>query len=269
MSDFAILERGTFEPEHLHISYDPGLTMPVDPVLLQYMEEQWQEKLRLARQRSVPLYDAPLFRFVHAEVSIDRILQLQLGDTGYKEYVITREPGFAHTHTRQELSNALAVCSVVETSDGYILLDKRDGVDVYEGWYHVIGGFCERGIDAGQSNSLDPFAAMRREIREETGILAEDISLQLCLGLVYDLLTPHTELCFVTQLYIPLATVMTRTPLDGEIKRLHTLSVTAEGLRTFLSEHEGSISATGHPNLLLYGSWKFGGEWFNPATKID
>ena len=97
-------------------------------------------------------------------------MQLTLGDTSYKEYVITRDPAYARNRPRTALSNPLAVCSVVETSDNLILLDQRQGVDVYNGHYHVIGGFFERGIDKDVQGWPDPFQAMRREIREETGI---------------------------------------------------------------------------------------------------
>src|SRR5207247_4109154 len=94
-----------------------------------------------------------------------------LGETGYKEYVTTRVPEFAQGRKREELGNALSVCSVVETRDGYILLDKRQGVDVYVGRYHVIGGFFERDLDTTRSNQPDPFGAMSRVIREAIGIL--------------------------------------------------------------------------------------------------
>lgn len=262
MLEFEILARGLFLPEQLDIYYDPSLTMPFTPAIRAWMEALWQEKLALARQRNVPLYDAPLFRFISAQASAGGKLKLVLGDTGYKEYVTTREPEFASQHTREELGNALGVCSVVETSDGHILLDKREGVDIYVGRYHVIGGFFERGRDTTDEFHPDPFAAMRREIHEETGVLPTDIRQQYCLGAAYDLLTPHAELCFLTQLNIPLATVLTRAPLDREIKRLRSLESTAESLRTFIFERHGNISATGEPALLMYGAGKFGEEWF-------
>lgn len=262
MLEFEILARGLFRPEQLAIDYDPSLTMPLTPAIRAWMEELWREKLAQARQRNVPLYDAPLFRFISAEVVDGETLRLVLGDTGYKEYVTTREPEFSSHHTRQELGNALGVCSVVETSDGHILLDKREGVDVYVGRYHVIGGFFERGRDTTNAAHPDPFAAVSREIHEETGVLPTDIRQQYCLGAAYDLLTPHAELCFLTLLTIPLETVLDRTPLDREIKRLRSLRSTAEDLRAFILEQHGNISATGEPNLLLYGAWKFGEGWF-------
>src|SRR5207248_1054112 len=149
-------------------------------------------KLAIAREKGIPLFDAPLFRLIHAELRPDGTLHLILGNTSYKEYVTTRVPDFAHGRARQELGNALSVCSVVETSDGHILLDKRQGVDVYVGRYHVIGGFFERDLDMAATQP-DPFGAMRREIREETGIQLADIREQYCLGVVYDAATPHGE----------------------------------------------------------------------------
>jgi 8-oxo-dGTP pyrophosphatase MutT (NUDIX family) len=261
MLEFEILTRGLFRPNQLAITYDPALRMPTDPAIQQWMDTLWTQKLAMAREQGFPLFDAPLFRFVNAEAHADGSLHLTLGDTGYKEYVTTRVPKFYRGRQRQELGNALSVCSVVETSDGYILLDKRQGVDVYAGRYHVIGGFFERDRDSTESAQPDPFGAIRREIREETGIQAADIQEQYCLGVVYDLATPHAELCFLTRLHISLAEVKTRIPEEDEIKQLETLLVTEQSLRDFITRHHGNTSATGEPNLLLYGEWRFGKQW--------
>jgi hypothetical protein len=287
MREFEILARGLYRPDQLEITYDPSLSMPTSPAIQEWMDTLWQQKLAIAQQKSIPLYDAPLFRLIHAEtrpntqhkntlvppVGAGDGLHLILGNTSYKEYVTTREPSFAHNHAREDLGNALSVCSVVETTDGHILLDKRQGVDVYVGRYHVIGGFFERNLDTSTTTATtatsattatnpDPFGAIRREIREETGIQAADIADQYCLGAVYDLATPHAELCFLTRLNIPLNEVRQRVPEEHEIKQLLSLNVTEESLRDFILTNHGNISATGEPNLLLYGAVKFGKRWF-------
>ncbi|HEY4386420.1 MAG TPA: NUDIX hydrolase [Ktedonobacteraceae bacterium] len=260
MLEFEILARGYYRPEQLAIAYQPSLRMPQTPEIQQWMDILWEQKLVQARRNQTRLFDAPLFRLVELSSSSAQ-LSLVLGDTSYKEYVTTRVPEFAQNRSRPELGNPLSVCSVVETSDQYILLDRRQGVDVYVGRYHVIGGFFERELDMG--TSPDPFAAMRREIREETGIQSSDILAQHCLGAVYDLATPHAELCFLTRLNIPLAVVQQeRTPEEDEIKQLHSLQVTTESLRDFILHHHGNISATGEPNLLMYGALLFGEAWF-------
>ncbi len=263
MLEFEILAQGLYRPEQVIITYDPTLTMPKTPEIVAWMDEVWEQKLALARANKTLLFESPLFRLIEVSAQPDDTLHLLLGDTTYKEYVTTREPVFAHVHLRSELGNALSVCSVVETSDGHILLDKREGVDVYVGRYHVIGGFFERGLDMAETaEQPDPFSAMRREIREETGVQLEDISAQYCLGAVYDVATPHGELCFLTQLHITLDEVRRREPEDREIKHLHSLYVTPASLHDFIMQHHGTISATGEPNLLLYGKLKFGDEWF-------
>jgi 8-oxo-dGTP pyrophosphatase MutT (NUDIX family) len=262
MLEFEILARGPFRPGQLVITYDPSLRMPISPAIQQWMDALWTQKLAMAHEQGIPLFDAPLYRFVDVETRSDGTLYVTLGDSGYKEYVTTRVPEFYRDRQRRELGNALAVCSVVETSDGYILLDKRQGVDVYVGRYHVIGGFFERGRDSTSGDAQpDPFGAIRREIREETGILASDIAEQYCLGLVYDLVTPHAEFCFLTRLHIPLSEVKKRVPEEDEIKHLETLYVTEQSLRDFIAQNHGNISATGEPNLLLYGEWRFGQQW--------
>jgi 8-oxo-dGTP pyrophosphatase MutT (NUDIX family) len=122
-------------------------------------------------------------------------------------------------------------------------------------------------LDTDPGEQPDPFAAMRREIREETGIQADDIRDQYCLGVVYDITTPHAELCFLTRLHIPLAEAHKRQPEDGEIQQLLSLPITAESLRAFLLNHHGNISATGEPNLILYGGWKFGTGWYEDVMR--
>lgn len=261
MLDFEILARGLYRPDQLDITYDPSLSMPITPAIQTWMDNLWQEKLTIAREKNVRLFDSQLFRLVSAEAHPGGRLHLLLGNTSYKEYVTTREPEFAQGRTRQELGNALSVCSVVETNDGYILLDKRQGVDVYAGRYHVIGGFFERDLDMAAMRP-DPFGAICREIREETGIQPAAISEQYCLGAVYDAATPHAELCFFSQLAISLEEVYRCVPEDKEIQHMLSLYITKGSLRNFVLANHGNISATGEPNLLMYGALKFGEEWY-------
>lgn len=236
--------------------------MPITSAIQGWMDTTWQQQLGLAREQNFRLYDAQLFRLVFAEEGSDGKLHLVLSDTSYKEYSTTRVAEFAHGRARQELGNALAVCSVVETTDGFILYERRQRTAVHLGRYHVIAGFFERERDRDIAGQPDPFVAMRRELREETGITAEDIQEQCCLGAVYDITSPHGELCFVTRLTISLDEVRTRVPEDDEIQQLLALSVTPESLRDFLLNNHGNISATGEPTLLLYGALRFGEAWF-------
>ncbi len=262
MLEFEILARGRYRPDQLAITYDPALTIPITPAIQEEIDIRWQQQLALAREQDFRLYDSQLFRLVSATAEPDGKLHLVLGNTSYKEYSTTRVPEFVKGRTRHELGNPLAVCSVVETTDGFILYERRQKTVVHLGRYHVIAGFFEQDRDRNARGLPDPFAAMSRELREETGITAQDIQEQYCLGAVYDITDPHGELCFVTYLNISLAEVRTRVPEDDEIKQLLALHVTAESLRDFLLSNHGNITATGEPNLLMYGAERFGEAWF-------
>ena len=262
MLEFQILTRGLYRHDQLNITYDPSLTMPLTPAIEEWIERTWQEKLHLSREQNFRLYDSPLFRLVEVEAEAAGTLRLVLSNTSFKEFIATREPAFAQGHRRQELSNAIAVCSVVETTDGYILYEKRQQDAIHRGRYHVIAGFFDRTYDTDATGQPDPFAAMCRELREETGIQAQDIQEQYCLGAVYDISRPHGELCFFTRLRISLAGVRTRVPEDDEIQHLLALHISAGSLRDFLLTNHGNISSTGEPDLLMYGAMRFGEEWF-------
>ncbi|HEV7235530.1 MAG TPA: NUDIX hydrolase [Ktedonobacteraceae bacterium] len=262
MLEFEILARGLYRPDQLAISYDPSLTMPVTLAIQSWMDIVWLRQLGEAKAQNFRLYDSQLFRLIHAEARADGKLYVVVGNTSYKEYATSRIAEFVNGRTRQELGNALAVCSVVETTDGYILYERRQKTAVHLGRYHVIAGFFERERDSDATGQPDPFAAMRRELREETGITAQDIHEEYCLGAVYDTTNPHGELCFFTRLNITLAEVRTRVPEDDEIQQLLALHVTEESLRDFLLSNHGNISATGEPNLLMYGALRFGEAWF-------
>ncbi len=261
MLDFEFLVRGCYTPAQIVVDYNSTHHVSVTTEMQATMEHIWHDKLALAKEQNVQLYDGQLFRLMYAEERENSTLRLKLGNTSYKEYVATRSPEFSQQLTRDELSNALSVCSVIETLDGYILLEKRQGTDVHDGRIHVIGGFMERGKD-NEGHPPDPFTAMNREMREETGIQEKDIRDQYCLGVVYDTLVPHPELCFVTRLNIPLTTLSKRKPEDNEVKELRMLRVNATTLKESIQSNHGNISPTGEAALILYGTWKFGAGWF-------
>ena len=266
MLEFEFLVRGCFTPNEIVVNYLPELHLLLADDLRSEMERIWQQKLVQAQQQGFRLFDGKLFRMEEVEQAADQTLHILLGNTGYKEYVATRTPAFLQQLTRKGVSNALAVCSVIETLDGFILLEQRQGTDGHDGRFHVIGGFMERDLDS-KENIPDPFAAMNREMREETGIRSEDIREQYCLGLVYDTLLPHPELCFVTRLKIPLAVASKRKPEDNEVKALRVLRVTAASLKESILANHGNISPTGEAALILYGSWKFGTGWFDEVMR--
>ncbi|TME61081.1 MAG: hypothetical protein E6I59_12030, partial [Chloroflexi bacterium] len=67
MIEFEILARGLYRPDQLAMTYDPSLRMPTTPAIQQWMDTLWQQKLAIAQEKNIPLYDSKLFRLVHVE----------------------------------------------------------------------------------------------------------------------------------------------------------------------------------------------------------
>src|SRR6266700_5005391 len=93
-----ILARGPYGSEQVVITYDPALRMPVDEAVQGWMDSLWQQKLAMAREKGVQLFDAPLVRLVSVETGVEgwgqegrpqqgrgqaSLVHLVLGDTSY------------------------------------------------------------------------------------------------------------------------------------------------------------------------------------------
>jgi 8-oxo-dGTP pyrophosphatase MutT (NUDIX family) len=258
-AEFEILAAGSFRSGDIVTRFTPDPASPRSPEDNASIERTWRERVAECQESGVSLYDGALFRLLKYDFVEGRLV-LEFGNTSYREYVGTRTPSYSATHGRSDLANPMAVCAVVRTSDGKILLDRRVGTDVYAGRYHVIGGFADRDNDL-QTSAFNPFDAIAREVREETGLDTSPHSF-ICTGLAYDVLTPHPELCFLTHAADSHQAEEALKNGDKEIHALEFLEDSAESLGNFLRQNHGKISATGEASLLLYGLHSYGESWF-------
>jgi len=192
-ADFSILQSGLFRPQDLRICLREG-KRSYPPQLRRLIRTAWQE----ARLNPLlQLYNgrvASLLAFMEEGVS----LRVEVQETDYRSFYGTNICHFARIANPALCANALAVCAVVETSDGCILIGQRSGkVAEGAGEWHVPGGNLELGRDRGRLEpyfklygltgqpgaELNPVVQMSLELSEEAGIGMEDIRQALCLGL--------------------------------------------------------------------------------------
>jgi 8-oxo-dGTP pyrophosphatase MutT (NUDIX family) len=165
-----------------------------------------------------------LFRFEWFSLSADAV-NVGVSHTDYKEVYGTNitHPELIHTLGADHMGNALGLCSIVTTADGFIGLFRRSG-EVLElpGYYHLCAGLMERGKKDVVSDP-DVFAAMAQEIKEELsvdpGLITKIFPIGLCRGLV----SYKPELLFIAELAADRAT-MARTTLNFEHKSASWLS---------------------------------------------
>jgi hypothetical protein len=89
------------------------------------------------------------------------------------------------------MANPVGLSALVETSDGWLLLGRRnDSVAYYPNRVHPFAGSLE------PSDHLDVFDETRRELREELGMNPSGIAAMHCIGIVEDLSLRQPELIF-------------------------------------------------------------------------
>lgn len=266
MPDFSILSEKNFEKADVEVLYISGDSnaMPKDHVAEALIEEIWPAAVREAKKRHVNIFNGNLFRLKNVRATSDNGLMLELGDTNYREYVATRSDKFRNNRQPGDMANPLATCIAIGTSDGKVIIEKRGGVDVYSGKYHVIGGFMDRPQDL--NNGIpDPFKAIGREVKEEVGLTLRNDRIQMT-GLVYDRITPHFEICFCTEsslLSKEILDIFVNSEKDCEVDKLEFIDASEDKLAKFISSRRHLIAVTGQACLTLYGKHRYGTTWFH------
>jgi len=179
---------GDFPPDLVATTWSGG-ARPTNFRIEAAIESAWSA----AQSRpGIHLFDGQLIRLESWTIEGGR-LNLTIGGTGYKPFFGTNlsHPEFAGEYGPEFLANALGVSAALQCGDGHLLLGVRNANVAY--YPHRIHTF------AGSVSETDIFAAMRRELREELGLSAADISHIRCIGLAEDSTIRQPELIFSVQ----------------------------------------------------------------------
>lgn len=256
----AILLDATASDYTFHLNYQAtDLAYPAGAE--QQIQRLWEEALS-RKQPDTLLFNGKLFNVNALKVEAQSV-QLGLCNTNYQQYLATRQQSFRQRYPNAPLANPLAVCIALTTNDHYILVERRQHTDTYSDCYHVIGGFIDPDLDVLDAQGVNPKHAIEREVHEELHL---DVFNQVnsILGLVYDNLNPHPEICFQHALQLSLQAVQaqlaSKTP--SEVKEVIGVANTPDALADFLFAHQQDIAVTGYGCLLLHGKKTFGTDWF-------
>jgi hypothetical protein len=138
----------------------------------------------------VRLFDGPLCRFEGHSISPNGDLTIDLSQTSYRVVVGTNfaNPDFADTYGVGVMANPVGVSTGLLTSDGWILMGRRNGsVAYYPNRVHPFAGSLE------VEDQIDIFDNVRRELSEELSLESKDIARIVCLGIAEDTNLRHPE----------------------------------------------------------------------------
>lgn len=141
------------------------------------------------------LFDGPMCRLEQWSVSDGR-LNLLLSRTSYKPFLGTNlhNASLAAGFGGAVLANPVGLSCVLESSDGWLLLGRRnDSVAYYPNRVHPFAGALE---PPGESGDWNLFGEMMRELEEELSMTAAQIADLHCIGLIEDPALRQPELIF-------------------------------------------------------------------------
>jgi hypothetical protein len=264
MLGFEVLAHGVFPRNAIVIQYIRNVSVRWEGRAEAYIGDTWNSYVQASRGRGVKVYNGSLLRlddYCH-EMGV---LRMHVSDVDFRSYVGTALPVFAEAFPEAPQANPLAVCTVLVTSDGNIVIERRSQIDAYRGRYHVIAGFMEKAADTA-SGGPDPFEVINREVREELGVVLDGEP--LATGLIRTAM--GSEVCFSSSIPISFKALLETKAgagTDGEIDDLLGIGDSPMSVMSFLMDHDRDIVPSGRACLLLHGRVAYGGQWYNEVVE--
>lgn len=171
--DYEILFSGNLKENQI-VLHDIRQKKEFSPKVQELIEGEWEAVLL---NKEIFIFNGAVSSLDHFEYR-DSVLHIYYCESDYKAYYGTNIKNSNTLSEQKDLAYALAVCTIVESSDGKIIVGKRGG-HLAEGraFWHVPGGTLEYYPD----RVNHPFEVMKRELVEELNL--SDISSMICLGL--------------------------------------------------------------------------------------
>ncbi len=183
-----ILAVGDWGPDEVEVHLVAN-SRPRIPEIEQIIDQEWAAH---SDSPGIHLFDGPMARWESWQASETR-LRIELSQTSYKPFLGTNlmHPELADRFGRSALANPVGVSPALLTSDGFLLMGRRNAsVVYYPHRTHPFAGAMDL-TDKG-----DVFAAVRRELMEELQLSPPLIQNVRCTGIVEDSKLRQPELIF-------------------------------------------------------------------------
>jgi len=187
MNEYRIIYSGVFYQENLIHHLIPGERIYSKEAQVE-IDRNWD---KINKNTDLDLFNGRVYSLLKSEL-IDGNIHYYIQETDYKSFCGTNMNGNFHG-TKADI---LAICSIIETSDEFVILGKRsNNVAECRNIWHVFGGNLDEVI----SGKEPAFLAIKKEIQEELGINENEITSIKCLGLGLNLKIKKHEFLFLTK----------------------------------------------------------------------
>jgi 8-oxo-dGTP pyrophosphatase MutT (NUDIX family) len=206
----------------------------------------------------IDLFDGPLCRLERLVLD-SHGLHLHLSPTTYQVFIGTNghHPQWADAHGRQVMADAMGTSVALRSSDGMLVFGRRSQrVALYPGAAHPFGGTME---PPPTGAVLDPLAEMRREMQEEIGITADDLSDLRAIALLEDRHLRQPELVYAAHTHLTAAALNQRLDLH-EHTGCWLIADDASAIESALRSND-QLTPVLAGTLLAWGWRRFGEDW--------
>ncbi|MCD6329213.1 MAG: hypothetical protein J7M10_02485 [Candidatus Cloacimonetes bacterium] len=198
MKPFEILASGVFPNTKLNILHTKR-TLSYDKKISALIEKHWKQELKEAQKKNKLLFNGPIYRLENYEIKDDQ-LNVYVSETNFKELMGTNfyHPELADEYGKSSLSNAIALCTLLETDDeNFVFVKRSSNVYFGEGLWHLFAG--QFSIEKKENHTLSVFEVLYKELFEEGALTKDNIAHCVCLGLIRDSIYFKPELVFYTK----------------------------------------------------------------------
>jgi 8-oxo-dGTP pyrophosphatase MutT (NUDIX family) len=235
------------------------------PAVEAMIEETWRQCTAKARRDKQVLFNGLLVRLDRWWID-EGHLRLHTGPTDYRRFMGTNFCNGARIGEfgPENYANPLGVSAVVITSDGWLVLGRRrSDLACHGGYLHLVGGTLDS-QDRTPEDTLDVFAAMRRELAEELCVTNGELAEVVCTGLIRDPSIHQPELMFdagITLCWEELLARFDQAAPGQEHSALELCPDDSAAIGPFVG---GSrlIAPIAVGGLLLHGRHQWGLEWY-------
>jgi hypothetical protein len=268
---FLIDVYGCFGPDRLRIAWHDE-PRPPHADLDALVARTWAGQTRAARESGRILFNGQLARYLRHRLE-DGVLVIDVGPTDYANFLATNLLNYPRGEEWgwHLFSNPIGTSAAPITSDGWILLGRRNArVAFHAGYVHAFGGGLEA-ADRRPDGSVDAFESIRRELHEELGLVDTDLKegRVSCLGLIRDPTIRQPELVFESPLRRTREEMVDRLNLSDphqEHAALLACRDEPDAIVPFIRTNT-PITPVAIGVLLLHGRQHFGESWYERAFR--
>ena len=247
---------GQWSPRQVEVQCVPS-TCESNPEIDQAVERAWQET---NARPGVSLFDGPMCRLESWQATPQR-LALNLSDTSYKRFLGTNltHAQLADRFGPQILANPVGVSPALLTADNFLMMGRRNAsVAYYPNRIHPFAGALD-------PDDADPFAAVRRELREELSLNDQAVHEIHLTGIAEDLSIRQPELIFLARSNRARSEIESALDRSEHHATWHALAA-AKAIEDALRSNE-AFTPVAIASLLLFARVAFGDDVFRAQAQ--